>query len=73
MDPLDPYPYAPDDFEEPLQVAQKLEISAKIRALGNQLFKEQMFAEAAKKYGKAVNWTNEEFPSPEEEISMRAV
>ena len=72
-DPNDPWPSDPNDWEEPLQVSDKIEISNKIRTLGNALFKEGKFAEAIKKYSKAIAWAYEESPSDEEQMEMDKV
>jgi peptidyl-prolyl isomerase D len=75
VDPNDPYPGDPSDWEgeNGLQVSDKIEISGKIRTAGNALFKEGKFAEAIKKYTKAITWASEEFPSEQEKHELELV
>lgn len=70
VDPADPWPYLPQDCPEALQVADKLGIALKIRAVGNQLFQAKDYAGALVKYEKAMRYICEDFPSPEEEHEM---
>lgn len=70
VDPRDPYPFNPEDYEEPLVVEKKLQVVEQIRQLGNDLFKEQKFNEASKKYSKALKYCAEDFPSPDEKTQL---
>ncbi len=69
-DPLDPWPMFPQDAPDALQVADKLAIASKIRAVGNDLFAKQDYTGAVMKYDKALRYITEEFPSETEEKEM---
>ena len=71
VDPSDPYPLYPSDGD-PLTVDALLDVSAKVRELGNALFKAGQWDAAVRKYDKAVRYTEmEEFPSPDEQQRMQ--
>ena len=70
VDETDPFPSFPGDHSDQLPSAL-LAVSGRVRELGNALFKEGKYEEAARKYDKAVRYAEaEESPSPEEEAEM---
>ena len=70
VDETDPYPSFPGDYEDQ-QLPALLSASAKVRELGNALFKEGKYEEAARKYDKAVRYAEaEEFPATDDEVEM---
>ena len=72
VDPKDPYPMFPVDYDQPLLVDDKVRVSGEIRALGNDKFKAQDFSGAALIYSKALRYLEEEYPSEEEEKKLAA-
>ena len=70
VDASDPYPAFPGDYEDQ-QLTALLGVSAKVRELGNALFKEGKWEEASRKYDKAVRYAEaEEFPTTDNETEM---
>jgi peptidyl-prolyl isomerase D len=71
VDPSDPFPLFPSDGEA-MQPDKLLEVSEKVRELGNALFKQGKWEEAIRKYDKSVRYTEvDESPTPEEETAMQ--
>jgi peptidyl-prolyl isomerase D len=69
-DKSDPYPAFPQDSETPMTVPNRLTAAAAIRSAGNELYKQKKFADAIKKYDKALRYLTEEFPSDAEQKQM---
>ena len=73
VDAADPYPGFPGDYSDQ-QLSALLAVSAKVRELGNALFKEGKWEEASRKYDKAVRYAeSEDFPATDEENDMHKV
>ena len=66
-DPADPYADFPEDMEEEKTQMRLIQVASDMRALGNKLFQEGKFAEAAGKYSKALRYL-EEVPSDADTI-----
>jgi len=71
IDEKDPYPNYPADCPQALQVSDKIAISSHIRGLGNELFKNQQWNAALRKYSKALRYIEEEYATDVEEKQMR--
>ena len=67
VDPADPYADFPEDMDEEKTQMRLIQIASDMRALGNKLFQEGKFAEAAGKYSKALRYL-EEVPSDADTI-----
>jgi peptidyl-prolyl isomerase D len=73
VDASDPWPLFPDDAVlEDRTVAGMIGAAEQIRALGNEHFKAQGWAKAVVTYSKALRYLKEDFPSPEETVSLAA-
>lgn len=70
-DSCDPFPFFPENCPAALKVEDKIALGGKIREIGNELFKEAKYVDAARKYEKALRYLQEEFASPEEEKQLK--
>jgi len=69
----DPYPLLPQDYNEALQVKERIEVSNKIKTLGNDDFKAGRNNEAILKYDKAIRYLDaEDHPSDEEAKQIKS-